>query len=139
MILTLDKEILLDVALKREPFFKMSYLVLMNILENGDTAIISASSVTDIYYIVRKMTGDENAREAIWKLREIVSIAEVTPDHVVTALESKVNDFEDALLSAVAKSNHSDYIITRNEQDFTYSSIPAITPEKFVNKIGLAT
>ena len=36
MILALDTNILLDVALKREPFFKMSYLALINILENGD-------------------------------------------------------------------------------------------------------
>ena len=139
MILTLDTNILLDIALKREPFFNMSYLVLMNILENGDKAIVSASSVTDIYYVTKKMAGDEKAREAIWKLRDILSIAEVTSDHVVTALESKVKDFEDAMLSAVAKSNHSDYIITRNERDFAYSSVPAITPKDFVNMIGLAT
>ena len=45
-----------------------------------------------------------------------------------------MNDFEDAIVSALAEEADCDYIVTRNVSDFHKSQIQAITPEDFAIK-----
>ena len=45
-----------------------------------------------------------------------------------------MKDFEDAVLVKCAQRVGCDYIITRNSLDFKESSIPAVTPEKFLKE-----
>jgi predicted nucleic acid-binding protein len=52
MRVLLDTNILLDVVEKREPYFSDSFQVFMKSAKKEIEAIIGASSVTDIYYIV---------------------------------------------------------------------------------------
>ena len=47
-----DTNIVIDILEKREPFFKDSYEVFLMAAERKIEGIISASAVTDIYYIV---------------------------------------------------------------------------------------
>lgn len=56
---------------------------------------MSASSVTDIFYLVRKYTHDtELAYKAVGKLLEIVKVCGVTNDDVLSAFRQKAKDFE---------------------------------------------
>ena len=54
--------------------------------------------------------------------------------YIYQALDLDWNDFEDSVQYIVGESFSADYIITRNTQDFSSSSIPAITPEQFMER-----
>ena len=57
----LDSDIILDVATGRMPFVERSKSVLASI-ENGNLiGYISSNSVTDIYYILRKISTSTNS------------------------------------------------------------------------------
>ena len=90
-----DTNIIMDVLLEREPFIEDSYQVLSLCEKHKIDGFISASSITDIYYLVRKYTHSvELAYKAIEKLLEIVKICSVTNNDVLTAFQKKAKDFE---------------------------------------------
>jgi hypothetical protein len=45
-------------------------------------------------------------------------------------------DLKDCLQTECAKAVNVDYIVTRNVEDFTGSSVPAVLPEDFLEKMG---
>ena len=128
-----DTNIIIDVLLEREPFVEASYNALKLCEEHKIDGFVSASSVTDIYYLVKKYThSTELAYKAIGKLLEIVKICSVTNNDVLIAFQQKAKDFEDCLVATCAKSIHCDYIVTRNKKDFEEFDIPLLTPEELL-------
>ena len=90
-----DTNIILDVLLERQPFVEDSYKVLSLCEEHRLEGFVSASSVTDIYYLVRKYThSTELAYQAVGKMLEIVKVCSVTSNDVLTAYQRKAKDFE---------------------------------------------
>ena len=51
MNILVDTNVILDVFLQREPFFKHSQLVLLAAEKKYVNAFVSASAITDIYYV----------------------------------------------------------------------------------------
>ena len=97
---------------------------------------VSASAVTDIFYLVRKQThSTELAYRAIGKLLEIVKVCGVTGDGVLAAFQKKAKDFEDCLVAVCARSVKCDYIVTRNKADFAGFGVPAVTPEELLELV----
>ncbi len=128
-----DTNVIIDVLLEREPFVENSYKVLSLCEEHRIDGFVSASSVTDIYYLVRKYTHSTDlAYKAVGKLLEIVKVCSVTNNDVLTAFQIRARDFEDCLVATCAKSNRCDYIITRNKKDFEEFNVPALTPTEFL-------
>ena len=134
MKVMIDTNVILDVLLERENFVEESYKVLSMCEDHRISGFVSASSVTDIYYLVRKYThSTELSYKAIGKLLEIVKVCGVTNNDVLTAFQKKAKDFEDCLVSVCAKSNNCNYIITRNKKDFENFEVEALTPTEFIN------
>ena len=135
MKVLIDTNIVIDILEQREPFFEASYRVMQLGLEGQFEAYISASAVTDVYYIINQSLRDSvKAREKIFALTTLMAIYSTTPDDIRNALAIFVNDFEDAVMAATAKREKTDYIITRNSSDFANSPIPAISPSDFLSK-----
>lgn len=131
-----DTNVIIDVLLEREPFSENSCKVLSLCEEHRVDGFISASSVTDIYYLVRKHTHSTDlAYKAVGKLLEIVKVCSVTNNDVLTAFQRKARDFEDCLMATCAKSIRCDYIITRNKKDFEEFDIPLLTPTEFLQQL----
>ena len=134
MKVMIDTNVIIDVLLERENFVEESYKVLSMCERRHISGFVSASSVTDIYYLVRKYTHSaELAYKAIGKLLEIVKVCDVTNNDVLTAFQKKAKDFEDCLVSVCARSNSCKYIITRNKKDFENFEVEALTPTEFLN------
>lgn len=132
-----DTNVIIDVLLEREPFAENSCKVLSLCEEHRVDGFISASSVTDIYYLVRKHTHSTDlAYKAVGKLLEIVKVCSVTNNDVLTAFQRKAKDFEDCLMAICAKSIRCDYIITRNKKDFEEFNIPLLTPTEFLQQFS---
>ena len=132
-----DTNVIIDVLLEREPFAENSCKILSLCEEHRVDGFISASSVTDIYYLVRKHTHSTDlAYKAVGKLLEIVKVCSVTNNDVLTAFQRKAKDFEDCLMAICAKSIRCDYIITRNKKDFEEFDIPLLTPAEFLQQFS---
>lgn len=133
MKILIDTNVILDIIQKREPFFSNSYQALRNAIETDTECMISASAVTDIFYILRKsLQSSQKAKARIEQLSQIVTFADVQGADIHTALMRSIPDFEDAVVDAVAERNRASYILTRNVKDFAGSSVPAITPTEFL-------
>ncbi len=129
MKIMVDTNIIIDVLLEREPFVDDSCKLLSLCEEHKIDGFVTASSITDIYYLVRKYThSTELAYKAIGKVLEIVKVCSVTNNEVLIAFQKKAKDFEDCLVAVCAESIHCDYIATRNIRDFEDFSIPSISP-----------
>lgn len=131
-----DTNVIIDVLLERQFFVDDSYKVLRLCEEHRIDGFVSTSSVTDIYYLVRKYThSTELAYKAIGKLLEIVKVCSVTNNDVLTAFQRKAKDFEYCLVATCAKTIRCDYIVTRDKKDFEEFDIPLLSPSELLQKI----
>ena len=85
----------------------------------------------------QKQLGKSVAREAIKQLLSVFQPATVTDKNIYQALDLEWEDFEDSVQFVVGESFTVDYIITRNIQDFSSGSIPAVTPEQFIQTLSV--
>ena len=136
MRVLIDTNILLDVLLNRALFVQDAVDVL-NISDKDVKKYVSATTITDIYYIAYKELRDkEIVRDLIKRLLKIVHIADVSEQEIILAIDSGWDDFEDSVQNAVAESHKFDAIITRNISDFKESSILIISPKDFVGSFN---
>ena len=133
MKLYFDTNIIIDILKHREPFFENSNKVFMLAAEEKIEGIVGTSAITDIYYLIRKQYADtETAVKFIFDILEIVKPVDTLVDDVFSAAELGFEDFEDAVIAAIARREKADYIITRNSKDYSKSPVPAITPNDFL-------
>jgi predicted nucleic acid-binding protein len=135
MRLLLDTNIILDIALNREPHYKDSANVFKKIDNESIFGFITATTVTDIYYIAKKQKGHDEAIEFIANLIQIIDVIGVDREIIINSLTSQFLDFEDAIQSIASSLNNIDFIITRNITDFSNSDIKAISPSDFLRNI----
>lgn len=114
MRVAFDTNILLDTILNR-PGREDALRLMLSVSEEKISGIISANSITDLYYLARKGIGDQSAREAIFDILSIFNIAPVDGDVCSMALNMPMGDYEDAVLAVCAARAEADYIITRDE------------------------
>lgn len=134
MTVFLDSNIILDILLKNKIFYEESRTLLVLGDAHPIDYFISATSITDIYYIVHKYEKDDSkVRKHISNLLEVVSVAGVDETCIKNALASSWKDFEDAVQNEAAVQIQADYLITRNTKDFTTTFVPVITPADFIN------
>lgn len=135
MRILIDTNVILDILQKREPFFADSYRVLREVIESDTECLISASSATNIFYMLRKSLGSaQAAKDQLEQLAQLVTFADVQGMDIHTALMRAMPDFEDAVVDAVAERSGASYIVTRNIKDFAGSVVPAILPADFLKK-----
>jgi len=133
MKLMIDTNILLDVLIHREPFYDNSRAVLKLCEDHVVHGFVSASAVTDIFYITRKALGSvEDTYRVISNILNIVKILTVTNDDVITAFQVKAKDFEDCLMATCSRSNKCDGIVTRNKKDFLGFGVTLYSPEELL-------
>lgn len=135
MDLMLDTNIVLDHIGRREPFYELSRRTCLLGITGEARTFVSASMVTDMFYLLRKDFGSNEAQRMIEEDLSFLEIVGVSPDDIAKALEQKWRDFEDCLVSVCAKRIGADYIITRNLKDFERSSVKAITPEQLFDEL----
>ncbi len=140
MKLLIDTNVILDVLLHREVFFDNSFSVMQLIEKDDFEGYISASSITDIFYIVNKKLKDKELVISLLKdILTIVEIQGVNRQEIFSALALGWDDFEDAVQYSTAVFADMDCIITRNKSDFSMSKIPVYTPkealEEFSNQL----
>ncbi len=114
----LDTNVVLDFVLKREPFYENAQTILNEITEGNIQGYITASMVTDIFYLLQKTNGKIFACDTLTDLLIILDVLTVYGEDVYSVLRSGWDDFEDALQAQVAVRSDIDVIITRNIKDY---------------------
>ena len=135
MKLLIDTNVVLDVLCNRKDFVENSSKVFKLCETKKFDGYLSAISVPNIAYILRKELSIEKLKSIIVKLNIIFSIIELKPKDLILATDLDFKDYEDALQSVCAKRIKADFIITRNTKDFKNSPVKAITPEQLFNRI----
>ena len=131
MKLLIDTNVVLDVLLRREPFFRTAAEVLSLTQRDEVREYVSASAITDIYYIANKQMKDRDAvRDLLKRLLMIVSVAAVSEREIQNALNLAWGDFEDSVQYSVALLNEMDGIVTRNPSDYQDANIRIWLPEQ---------
>ena len=136
MIVLIDTNVVLDALLNNAGFADKSKELFDLADKKRFIGYISASAVTDIFYISQKKLGKKTAKEAVKHLLHIYYPATVTDKDIYNALDLTWDDFEDSVQFTVGEGLSVDYIVTRNIQDFSSGHIPAVTPEQFIQIIA---
>ena len=135
MKVMIDSNVVLDFILHRQPWYTNAALIFGLAQRNIINGYITASAITDIFYIARKQLDKSTTKEAMKRLLQVFKPATVTDNHIYQALDLNWDDFEDSVQFIVGESIAANYIITRDTQDFSSASIPAIIPERFLETI----
>lgn len=134
MNIMLDVNVLIDYLQKREPHYQYSSLVVKAVLQETITGFIPAHGLTTVYYILAKHTDRQHANLHVDWLLQRFEVASADKTAFIKARRLAMDDFEDAVVAALAEAAGCDYIVTRNVPDFKDSPIPALTPEEFVKR-----
>lgn len=131
MKLLIDTNVVLDVLLRRDPFFHAAAAVLCLTEREEVREYVSASAVTDIYYIANRQMKDRAAvQDLLKRLLSVVSVAAVSEQEIRNALNLAWADFEDCVQYSAALLNEMDGIVTRNPRDYQDAAIRIWLPEQ---------
>ncbi len=135
MKILIDTNVVLDLLLEREPFVE-SAIALFEKIERGNfVGYVAATTITNIFYIIRKAEGREVALSAINHLLIGLQFCAVNRQTVETALILGLKDFEDSIQLACATLNQLDAIVTRDRKDFIGSPLPIYSPTELLSQI----
>lgn len=135
MRIYLDTCIIIDYLSKRDPFFCDAENIFKLIANNKIYAYVSASSITDIHYILKHFFKDERiTRKHLINLTSLIEITDILAYNIKTIFDSPINDFEDALIEELSYQLKLDYIVTRNTKDYKNSRIKVITPKQVLKQ-----
>jgi len=127
MRLMLDTNIIVDILSARDGY--EDSLQLLRYCELGEVeGFVSAVTVTNVMYILRKHIVPSQVRTAVQTLLLLIDVANVTKSDITSAFASEMRDYEDAVQSSCARRMGAKYIVTRNLKDFLKSQVPAISP-----------
>ncbi len=134
--LLLDTDVILDFFFDRKPFSEDASVLLSLCEKQQLNAYITPVSISNIYYILRRVSSHEKIIDKLKQLLSIVHILAMDEHAVQKALYSRFKDFEDALQHfAALESGKIEVIVTRNVKDYKHSQIGVMDPESFVKMI----
>jgi len=139
MKVLIDTNVVLDILLNRVPFYNSSAYIEVLAEAKIITGYISASAITDIFFIAKGTLGKKSTKEALKNLLSVFKPATVTDNHIYQALNLDWKDFEDSVQYIVGEGFSANYIITRNIDDYSSGSIPVVTPEQFIKVVAEET
>lgn len=94
------------------------------------TAFVAGHTVTTVYYLLRKHLGALQAALGVSSMLRLFEVVPVEKADFSQAQVLSVSDYEDAVQAVCAMKIGADYIVTRNERDFSGLPIPAWAPSK---------
>jgi predicted nucleic acid-binding protein len=135
MKILIDTNVILDVLCGRPEFVDDSLKVFKYCEANQLTGCISAISIPNIVYIMRKELDNEKIKDILNTFTLLFTIVDLRESDLIKGADLDFSDYEDALQSICASRVKANYIVTRNIKDFKNSSVPAIKPSELFDRI----
>ncbi len=132
MNILIDTNILLDVLTRREPHYQSGAETWTLIKEGLVQGYISAISVNNLYYIIKKLAKQSMAEAFVDEVLADFEVVPLTKDILRQARTKKGKDYEDLIQYFSAIHSGCEYVITRNKKDFPPIGIKLATPREFL-------
>ena len=127
-----DTNVVLDILMRREPFFLNSARVAY-LCESGEhVGGLTTLSACNIAYALRKQLG---LKQTVCVLRSLFTIIEPIATSVQSLRQSLTNpsvDFEVTIQAKCASEWNADVIITRDKTGFADAETPVLSPREFL-------
>lgn len=135
MKILIDTNIILDFIQSREPFSENASKIINSCVKKENEGYISAHSLSDILFILRK---DKTVEERKALILNLCSFFTVIPEdknfYTAVCQNNNWNDLEDGLQLKCADFEKLDYIVTRDAgKGFNNSPVKVISAEEFLN------
>lgn len=135
MKILIDTNIILDLIQSREPFSENASKIINSCVKKENEGYISAHSLSDIFFILRK---DKTVEERKALILNLCSFFTVIPEdknfYTAVCQNNNWNDLEDRLQMKCADFEKLDYIVTRDAgKGFNDSNVKVISAEDFLN------
>jgi len=129
----IDSDVVIDFFTDRTPFANPASEI-FELNEQGKIQLyLSAASINNIYYIVRRFLGHKNTLKVIEDLTEMTEIVGTSKQEILQALKNDFKDFEDSIQYSCALTiKDVEAILTRNVKDYSNSKIAVFTPENYL-------
>lgn len=137
MLVLVDTNIILDRFHRREPWYSEAAAFWGAVAAGQITAYATASSVTDLWYISRRIGGLVVARSVITDAMTAFMILPVDRQTLIDALQETGSDFEDNLQIVCARAASLDAIVTRDSTGFSTSSLTIFSPAEAVAHVRM--
>jgi len=135
MQVLVDTNVILDAILPRGEFSRLAQLLVRKHEKKLFQGFVSASAITDIYFIVEKERKRDFALQAIKKVVRMLTVIPVNVEIIEAAFASSVKDFEDAVQAAAAQDFGIDVVVTRDKAGFGNSGLKVYLPEEFLETL----
>jgi predicted nucleic acid-binding protein len=129
MRVLIDTNVVLDFLQERELFVENAARLFERIDAGEIEGFIAATTITNIYYIIRRAAGRVVAQDAITQVLSDLTICAVDLEILEQALALNFEDFEDAVQYACTIAHGVDAIVTRDATGFINAEIPVVLPE----------
>ena len=128
----IDSDVLLDFFFDREPFAKYASYVLTQCELKKLNGYITPVIISNVYYLLRKISSHQRVIKKLNQLLTLTEVLIIDKKIILNAMNSKFNDFEDALQNYACENNGQvEMIITRNIKDYQKSNLSVLTPEDY--------
>lgn len=127
-----DINILLDVLIKREPFYDKAAVLWTMAEKRQIQGFVSAMSLPTSYYLLRQVVTQRKAISGLKAVRSIFEVVQLDGIMIDQAIEQGFIDFEDGVQACAALRASADTIVTRDVRGFRKSQVPAVTPSELL-------
>lgn len=127
-----DTNILLDVALHREEFLEEATQIWADCELKKVQGFISAITLNNMHFIIRKMIGSAAALEYVRLILNIFTVVPLDETILRLAVDLPHKDFEDAIQTFSAVQAKAECIVTRDTAHFSRDYMPVISPGEYI-------
>jgi predicted nucleic acid-binding protein len=128
----IDTSVLIDVWAKQEPFYTDSARVWTLAEEGQIKGFISAISFNNTYYVIRRLRTRQTANRMMVLLRDTFTPMPLDKQILDQAIDSGLDDLEDAIQYFSAIRAEADCIVSRDTSAFPQSDLPVLTPAELL-------
>lgn len=136
MRVLLDTNILLDILLQRQPWLADAQVIEQASLSGRLETCVTSTSVTDLFYIGRRLAGKELARRGVQMCIDQMTILRVDAGTITRAQGFDQRDFEDAVQIVSALEADVDAIVTRDTSGFRDSPVTVLSPQQLATQLS---
>ena len=134
MIVLLDTDVLIDLALDRAPYAEAAAGLIDALEQKPGSAFLAWHSLSNFFYMVAPSRGKHQTKDFLLDLTRFVLVAPTTTESLLLAGRLDLKDFEDAMQVAAAVACQANVIATRNVRDYRRSPIRAAEPQAVLSE-----
>ncbi len=135
MIVLLDTDVLIDLALDRVPYAEAAAGLIDTLEQKPGSAFVAWHSLSNFFYMVAPTRGKHQTKDFLLDLTRFVLVAPTTTEGLLLAGRLDFKDFEDAMQVAAAVACQASVIATRNLRDYRRSPVRAAEPQAVLSEL----